>query len=807
MATPSHPSQIGRYQIQRLIGAGGMGDVYLATDPHIERQLAIKTVRLRGEPAEVADHKRRLLREAKAAGRLVHAHVVTLFDAGEVDGLLYLAFELVDGPDLGRRMKARPPLSLGHSLTLVRQIAEGLDFAHHQGIIHRDIKPSNILIDPRGQAKIADFGLAKLNDESLELTRTGSVVGSPQYMSPEQVRGETLDGRTDIFSLGVLFYELMSSLRPFGGQTISTLVFEILSKEPPPLGQLRPDLPKGIIDLVRDMLAKDLGARVATAGDIVRRLDEVLAATPAALLEAPAFMPIDASAPTELMARTPTPGAAMPPLPAKTPPAVGPPQAPFTGTAIANYGGPPPPPGVVATQPTSSPGMAGPPPPLPPPMAPRAAAASSGALPSGVAVPSSAVSSVSGSTASAAAATGSRGWIWGLAGLMLLLILGVAGWGLSRWWVSQQATQTATVAATSGQDGEVAAGVGPTETADGSSSSSAAPANTTPPVSGTTTSSPSSRDPERPADGGGDGASPSRSAPRGVSETSGTRGSEEGRPVTAPSTTPPPPPSRSSTPPPPASTSGVEEQRTPSSVPRNPPSQGTQGASPPPAGAATSSNAPSLPPPPATSTAVDPEIAAFDAAAAEAHREMNSGRFFKFLIDPSDAVVRLWRRGEERQLVLGQAQQYNAKDRDGRSVELPDDGDYLFTFISDGHPDFLVLVHATSGGGSGPQVIRAALGTATRQRGGPERLRVSRSLSFEGQPSDATVFVDGKAEGPASNWPGGLRAVSPRNLQLRAGRHRLRIEAEGYEPYEILVEVSPAGPRSAVVNYDLQRRR
>jgi len=267
------PPTIGRYQLIRPLGSGAMGDVYLARDPNIDRRLAVKTVRLQGGEGDVVkERKQRLLREAKAAGRLLHPHVVTLFDAGEAEGLLYLAFEFVDGTDLSHRLRSAPPLTLGEVLQLVREVADALDYAHQQGIVHRDIKPSNILLGPRGEAKVADFGIAKLKDQSTELTRTGSVVGSPQYITPEQIRGETLDGRSDLFSLGVVLYELLSRSRPFAGDTLSTLVFQILSQEPVAIDRLRPGLPPRLVQLVHAMLVKNRDERIASARDLSREL-------------------------------------------------------------------------------------------------------------------------------------------------------------------------------------------------------------------------------------------------------------------------------------------------------------------------------------------------------------------------------------------------------------------------------------------------------------------------------------------------------------------------------------------------------
>lgn len=265
---------VGRYRIVDFLGAGAMGEVYLAEDPQIERRLAIKTVRLAGRPQEVDDRKKRLLREARAAGRLLHPNVVTLFDAGEDQGLLFLAFEFVEGTDLAVRLEKGPALSLREVLRIIRQTAEALDYAHRLGIVHRDIKPSNVLLDAAGRVKVADFGIAKVAGQSTELTVAGSVMGSPQYLAPEQIRGEELDGRSDIFSLGVLLYELLSRKRPFEGDTITTLVYQILHKEPPPVSELR-RIPDRLEQLLRRMLAKDREQRFASAAAVAAEVVEI----------------------------------------------------------------------------------------------------------------------------------------------------------------------------------------------------------------------------------------------------------------------------------------------------------------------------------------------------------------------------------------------------------------------------------------------------------------------------------------------------------------------------------------------------
>jgi serine/threonine-protein kinase len=293
-------SSVGRYRIVKFLGAGAMGEVYLADDPQIDRQLAIKTVRLVGRPQEIDDRKKRLLREARAAGRLLHPNIVTLFDAGEAEGLLYLAFEFVEGVDLAGRLDSPSRLSLRDVLRIARQSADALDYAHSQGVVHRDIKPSNILLDRAGRVKIADFGIAKMAGQSTELTMVGSVMGSPQYLSPEQIKGEDLDGRSDIFSLGVVIYEILSGKRPFEGDTITSLVYQILHKELPPISELRA-VPPRLEALMRRMLAKDREDRL-TAGEAARELavvemelsDETLSA-PAAALDETFVLPRKAS--------------------------------------------------------------------------------------------------------------------------------------------------------------------------------------------------------------------------------------------------------------------------------------------------------------------------------------------------------------------------------------------------------------------------------------------------------------------------------------------------------------------------------
>jgi len=317
LATGDH---LGRYEILRRLGAGAMGEVYLAEDPQIGRRVAVKTVRFEeGKAQEMEERKRRLLREARAAGRLLHPNIVALFDAGEDQGLLYLAFEWVDGCDLAQRIEGEP-LTLREAIAIVRQAAEGLDYAHRQGIIHRDIKPSNLLLGGGGQVKISDFGIAKLADQTSDLTMTGSVVGSPHYLSPEQIRGDELDGRSDLFSLGVLFYEVLSRRRPFEGETLTTLVYQILHRDPPSIAVDRPELGTRLEGILQRMLHKDRDERFPSAGELARALAEYAQELPASILDAPAARD---GAPPDSTRRMSTSERAAPVVP--LPPAVPPP--------------------------------------------------------------------------------------------------------------------------------------------------------------------------------------------------------------------------------------------------------------------------------------------------------------------------------------------------------------------------------------------------------------------------------------------------------------------------------------------------
>jgi serine/threonine protein kinase len=276
------PEKIGRYVILRTLGRGAMGVVYLARDPQIERDLALKTIRFdEAEKSFSADEaKARFLKEAKISGRLQHPHIVTVFDVGEDEGMLYLAMELVQGGSFSQRLADPAGFAIRDRVRVVAEVAEALAHAHERGVLHRDIKPANILLSPSLSAKVTDFGIGKLLTGDTELTSTGQMVGSPAYMSPEQIKGDKLDARTDIFSLGVVLYQALTLRKPFPADTLTTLVYQILHEEPADPGAVAGDLPEGLGVIVRRCLAKDRANRYSDAAELADDLREALGFSP-----------------------------------------------------------------------------------------------------------------------------------------------------------------------------------------------------------------------------------------------------------------------------------------------------------------------------------------------------------------------------------------------------------------------------------------------------------------------------------------------------------------------------------------------
>ncbi|MEJ2422349.1 MAG: serine/threonine-protein kinase [Acidobacteriota bacterium] len=268
MGQDSPPAAIGRYTILSVIGRGAMGVVYHARDPLIGRELAIKTITLSEHlpPAEKEEFKQRFFREAQAAGALRHPNIVTIYDMGEQDGVPFIAMEFLEGTSLAQRLKEGPAPGPEEAVDIARQVAEGLSYAHGQGIIHRDIKPDNILIASGGRAVIADFGVAHMN--ASDLTRTGEILGTPFYMCPEQVLGGPPDCRSDLFSLGVVFYQMLAGKRPFRGESISAVCYQIVHGSPEPPSPDAP-IPAELVPILDKLLAKKPEDRYKDAGAFI----------------------------------------------------------------------------------------------------------------------------------------------------------------------------------------------------------------------------------------------------------------------------------------------------------------------------------------------------------------------------------------------------------------------------------------------------------------------------------------------------------------------------------------------------------
>ncbi len=264
--------QLGDFRLLRRLGRGAMADVYLAHQQSLERQVAVKV--LRPELASDRVYVERFRREAHSAASLVHANIVQIYDVGRVDRIFYIAQEYVLGQNLRQWLRRGSPPDLRTALLVMRQVAAALMKAAEHGIIHRDIKPENILLARNGEVKVADFGLARLVDSSqhVELTQTGMTLGTPLYMSPEQIEGKPLDPRSDLYSFGVTCYQMLAGRPPFSSETPLALAVQHLNKVPEPLEQCRPDLPPALCRMVHKMLAKKPEDRYQSALDLARDL-------------------------------------------------------------------------------------------------------------------------------------------------------------------------------------------------------------------------------------------------------------------------------------------------------------------------------------------------------------------------------------------------------------------------------------------------------------------------------------------------------------------------------------------------------
>jgi len=262
----------GRYEIIEELGKGSMGVVYRAYDPQIDRPIALKVLREDRMTSEA--FVQRFLKEAKAIGRLSHPNIVTVYDTGEDQGTIYIAMELLEGSSLNRMVEGKR-LTLKEIVNLAVQIAETLDYAHRKGIVHRDVKPSNIILQANGQIKITDFGIAHIEDPSaLVQTQAGEILGTPAYMSPEQVLSRPVDGRSDIFSLGIILYELSTGRRPFGGENMAAIFHAITHDHPPEPAEINPTISQELSQITLKCLRKIPEERFETGHALARALSK-----------------------------------------------------------------------------------------------------------------------------------------------------------------------------------------------------------------------------------------------------------------------------------------------------------------------------------------------------------------------------------------------------------------------------------------------------------------------------------------------------------------------------------------------------
>lgn len=269
--------QVGRYEIRERLGRGGMASVFKAHDPGIGRDVAIKF--LHASLCEDEEYRARFLREARASGGLSHPNIVTVHDVGEIDGRPYMAMELLDGESLADVLEPGKPLPIRDVVVMSIQLARALDYSHKRGIVHRDIKPGNIARSKGTlDIKVMDFGIAHMESSKGEQrTRVGDVLGTPQYMSPEQINGEKIDGRADLFSVGIVMYQMLTGQRPFTGDSVVNLALKIAKEEPTPLNKLRPNIPASLRRVVDRCLAKAPDDRFPSGAELADALTRVLA--------------------------------------------------------------------------------------------------------------------------------------------------------------------------------------------------------------------------------------------------------------------------------------------------------------------------------------------------------------------------------------------------------------------------------------------------------------------------------------------------------------------------------------------------
>ncbi len=276
--------QIGRYRIRSAIGKGGMGEVFLAEDTELERLIALKI--LPKDLANDTERMRRFVQEAKSASALNHPNIITIYEIGKTDNTHFIATEYIEGETLHNRLKS-DPMSIKTVLDVAIQVASALDAAHRAGIVHRDIKPENVMIRPDGVVKILDFGIAKLIEKRPDKideeaataikagTSAGMIIGTASYMSPEQARGKQIDARSDIFSFGIVLYEMIAGKQPFEGESAIDTISSIIHKEPVPLNQITSDIPPQLQHIVEKSLRKDREERYQTVKDLLIDLKDI----------------------------------------------------------------------------------------------------------------------------------------------------------------------------------------------------------------------------------------------------------------------------------------------------------------------------------------------------------------------------------------------------------------------------------------------------------------------------------------------------------------------------------------------------
>jgi eukaryotic-like serine/threonine-protein kinase len=269
---------LGRYQVEKELGKGAMGVVYQGKDPKIGRVVAIKTMALSQEfeGEELNDARERFFREAETAGRLQHPHIVTIYDAGEEHDLAYIAMEFLKGRDLVDNCKDGALFPMPRVVSIVARVAEALAYAHQNNVVHRDIKPANVMYEPQADiVKVTDFGIARITDSSK--TKTGLVLGTPSFMSPEQIAGKRVDGRSDLYSLGVMLFQMLAGVLPFRGESMAELMYKIANEEAPDIRTARPDIPQRLADIVAMSLSKRPETRYQTGTEFAADLRLVLA--------------------------------------------------------------------------------------------------------------------------------------------------------------------------------------------------------------------------------------------------------------------------------------------------------------------------------------------------------------------------------------------------------------------------------------------------------------------------------------------------------------------------------------------------